>query len=93
MSLFSRLVDFHSAASTCSPSRASLLTGRLGIRNGVTHNFAITSLGGLPLNETTLADVLKECGYITGLVGMLSLHLFLHVLGAFHMLHNIMQYL
>lgn len=64
-----RLVDFHSAASTCSPSRASLLTGRLGIRNGVTHNFAITSLGGLPLNETTLADVLKESGYITGLIG------------------------
>ncbi|CAI9585761.1 unnamed protein product, partial [Staurois parvus] len=64
-----RLVDFHSGASTCSPSRASLLTGRLGIRNGVTHNFAVTSCGGLPLNETTLADVLKESGYYTGLIG------------------------
>ncbi|NWI57596.1 ARSG Arylsulfatase, partial [Calyptomena viridis] len=64
-----RFVDFHSAASTCSPSRASLLTGRLGVRNGVTHNFAITSVGGLPLNETTLAEVLQEAGYSTGAIG------------------------
>ncbi|NXK89911.1 ARSG Arylsulfatase, partial [Formicarius rufipectus] len=64
-----RFVDFHSAASTCSPSRASLLTGRLGVRNGVTHNFAITSVGGLPLNETTLAEVLQEAGYTTGAIG------------------------
>nr|XP_032653040.1 arylsulfatase G isoform X5 [Chelonoidis abingdonii] len=64
-----RFVDFHSAASTCSPSRASLLTGRLGIRNGVTHNFAVTSMGGLPFNETTLAEVLKEAGYITAVIG------------------------
>lgn len=66
---FSRFVDFHSAASTCSPSRASLLTGRLGARNGVTHNFAVTSVGGLPLNETTLAEVLREAGYSTGAIG------------------------
>lgn len=64
-----RFVDFHSAASTCSPSRASLLTGRLGARNGVTHNFAVTSAGGLPLNETTLAEVLRAAGYSTGAIG------------------------
>lgn len=67
--LFPRFVDFHSAASTCSPSRASLLTGRLGVRNGVTHNFAVTSVGGLPLNETTLAEVLRAAGYSTGAIG------------------------
>ncbi|XP_006833799.1 PREDICTED: arylsulfatase G [Chrysochloris asiatica] len=64
-----RFADFHAAASTCSPSRASLLTGRLGLRNGVTHNFAVTSVGGLPLTETTLAEVLQQTGYVTGMIG------------------------
>ncbi|KAM6164331.1 arylsulfatase G [Rhynchocyon petersi] len=64
-----RFVDFHAAASTCSPSRASLLTGRLGLRHGVTHNFAVSSAGGLPLNETTLAEALRPAGYVTGVIG------------------------
>lgn len=67
-------MDFHSAASTCSPSRASLLTGRLGVRNGVTHNFAISSVGGLPLNETTLAEVLRAAGYSTAAIGNPTSH-------------------
>ncbi|XP_026861843.2 arylsulfatase G isoform X2 [Electrophorus electricus] len=64
-----RLTDFHSPASTCSPSRAALLTGRHGLRNGVTHNFAEGSVGGLPLNETTFAQLLHDAGYYTAMIG------------------------
>ncbi|XP_019902293.2 arylsulfatase G isoform X5 [Esox lucius] len=63
-----RLTDFHSPASTCSPSRAALLTGRHGLRNGVTHNFAVGSVGGLPLSETTLAEILHQNGYYTAMI-------------------------
>lgn len=64
-----RFTDFHSPASTCSPSRAALLTGRHGLRNGVTHNFAKGSIGGLPLNETTFAQLLYDAGYYTAMIG------------------------
>ncbi|KAL7857030.1 hypothetical protein SRHO_G00159290 [Serrasalmus rhombeus] len=64
-----RFTDFHSPASTCSPSRAALLTGRHGLRNGVTHNFAEGSVGGLPLNEMTFAQLLHDAGYYTAMIG------------------------
>ncbi|XP_058262089.1 arylsulfatase G isoform X4 [Hemibagrus wyckioides] len=64
-----RFTDFHSPASTCSPSRAALLTGRHGLRNGVTHNFAKGSVGGLPLNEATFAQLLRDAGYYTAMIG------------------------
>lgn len=61
--------DFHAAASVCTPSRAALLTGRLGKRTGVTKNFSPFSIGGLPTNETTFAETFKAAGYRTGMVG------------------------
>ncbi|XP_029933463.1 arylsulfatase G [Myripristis murdjan] len=64
-----RLTDFHSPASTCSPSRAAILTGRYGLRNGVTHNFAVGSVAGLPLSEVTLAQLLQRAGYYTAMIG------------------------
>ncbi|XP_072044612.1 arylsulfatase G-like [Amphiura filiformis] len=64
-----RFTDFHSGASVCSPSRAALLTGRLGKRTGVIHNFGKGAEGGLPLNETTFAETFRAAGYKTGMVG------------------------
>ncbi|XP_047464114.1 arylsulfatase G [Mugil cephalus] len=64
-----RLTDFHSPASTCSPSRAAILTGRYGLRNGVTHNFAVGSVAGLPLSEVTLPQLLQGEGYYTAMIG------------------------
>ena len=65
-----RFTNFHVGASVCTPSRAALLTGRLAPRTGVRGNFGPSSLYGLPLNETTIAEFLKrEGGYRTGMVG------------------------
>ncbi|MFO7670316.1 MAG: arylsulfatase [Bacteroidales bacterium] len=51
----------------CSPTRAELLTGRYHQRGGVYS----TSAGGerLDLDETTLAQVFKQAGYVTAAYG------------------------
>ncbi|KAK7870334.1 hypothetical protein R5R35_003721 [Gryllus longicercus] len=64
-----RLSDLHSGASVCAPSRAALLTGRLGLRTGVVRNFGAAALGGLPRNETTFAEMLRAAGYRTAMLG------------------------
>ena len=55
--------DFHVAASVCTPSRAGLLTGRYGLRTGVTSNFSPYSSRGMALTEHTMADMLTAAGY------------------------------
>ncbi|EDY82983.1 sulfatase, putative [Verrucomicrobiia bacterium DG1235] len=64
-----RFTDFYSASPVCSPSRAALLTGRYPIRQGITGVFWPQSFDGIDPAETTIAELLQENGYRTGLVG------------------------
>lgn len=68
-----KFTQFYSAASVCTPSRAALLTGRLPVRNGMCSDrrrvLFPDSAGGLPQDEVTLAEALKEQGYATACVG------------------------
>lgn len=66
-------ITFHhwnSAAHLCSASRASLLTGKYPIRTGIYPRvFANDAVFGLMPFEVTLADILKQEGYTTQIVG------------------------
>ncbi len=56
----------------CSPTRAGLLTGRYQQRFGHEYNprwLPESTVMGLPLSETTIADALKKAGYATGAIG------------------------
>lgn len=57
----------YASAYVCAPTRAGLLTGRYQQRFGFYR--ASDSRVGMPLNEITLADVLKKEGYTTGAFG------------------------
>lgn len=59
-----RFDRFYAAAPVCSPTRASVMTGRTNDRTGVrTHGYA------LRLQEETLAQILQRGGYATGHFG------------------------
>jgi arylsulfatase A len=57
-----RFTDFDVTAPACTPSRASLLTGR-------EHARVLRRNVGLEAGETTLAELLRGAGYRTGLFG------------------------
>jgi arylsulfatase A-like enzyme len=55
------------ASPVCAPTRASLMTGRHAYRTGVTDTWLGRAL--MAPDETTIAEVLGEAGYRTGLFG------------------------
>ena len=61
-----RLTNFH-VSPTCAPTRAALMTGRYSNRTGVWHTIGGVSI--LREDEKTIAQILKENGYKTGLFG------------------------
>jgi arylsulfatase A-like enzyme len=61
-----RFVDFH-VSPTCAPTRSALFTGRHEFKNGITHT--ILERERLTLRATTLAQVLRDAGYATGIFG------------------------
>jgi arylsulfatase A-like enzyme len=75
-----RFTQFYSGYMICTPSRSSLLTGRLPVRNGIFSKakypldmifrvFLPDSEGGLPQDEITIPKLLKQANYSSSLIG------------------------
>ncbi|MBI3944683.1 MAG: sulfatase [Armatimonadetes bacterium] len=69
-----RFTDFYMAAACCSPSRAAMMTGcrpqRIGLEAG--YHLGVLRPGepiGLSPDEITVADLLKQQGYATKIIG------------------------
>lgn len=65
-----KFTQFYAAAPVCSPSRAALMTGKTPLAAGLPGN-ASSQKGnhGLPTEEITIAEQLKDNGYVTGHIG------------------------
>ena len=70
-----RFTDFYVAASTCTPSRFALLTGRVPLRSHdhleqpLAYGDAVDAQRGIRADETTIASRLAAGGYRTALIG------------------------
>ena len=85
-----RFTDFYVPATVCTPSRAGLLTGRYPVRSSL-HEAVIFpySQNGLVSGEYTLAEMLQEGGYSTGIIGKWHLG---HASGEYHPLNQGFDY-
>ena len=64
--------NFYSAQAVCSASRAGLLTGTYPNRIGISGALMPYSNHGLHDDEITIAEMLKDKGYSTGIFGSYS---------------------
>lgn len=64
-----RFTDAHCTASTCTPSRFSILSGRYAWRKKGTNILPGNANLTIPTDITTLPKVFQRAGYITGAVG------------------------
>ncbi len=78
-----RFTDFYVGGPTCTPSRIALLTGCYPVRTGFGDAVAVQTDGrvspsrvlwanskyGINANEVTVAEVLRDAGYATGMIG------------------------
>ena len=64
-----KLTSYYAAQPVCSASRAAILTGAYPNRIGIYNAFGPTSDSGISHNEYTLAEMLKDNGYKTGIFG------------------------
>lgn len=64
-----RFTNFYVPTPACSPSRAALLTGRYPLKAGVREVISPRTLRGLPEAEETAAEIFREAGYRTGMIG------------------------
>ena len=65
-----KFTDFHAGAAICSPSRATLLTGRQNLRTGI-YSVLQDTMHNMHLleREVTIAEVLQKAGYGTAHFG------------------------
>lgn len=64
-----KFTDFHSVSAVCTPSRYGLITGQYPARVNLFDAIFLRHPLTIDTNQLTIADVMKQAGYATGIVG------------------------